>query len=696
MRPGSLVRAFTVALLCFASLARGQDRFASAHQTALAANPSGLHLKISFDPGQTTFHIGDTIKLNYELTADSPGKYVAGSRFFDRSTRSTLETFVVDRPAAASDPLREFWDLYTALYCSHYDSNRDPTLKLVPDSPQRDSFEITHYLRFKQPGTYRLYAITRSVVQVDANPREHAGPPLVSENFVTFQILPQDLTAAAKEVDAIFAKAHQQTSPRFLPADAFRLFEISTPQARTAAADLYTRRNNYPDADSIALATVLAPPSHTAAITLLDARLRNPALVIDEDLLLDLSLLRFIRANPKVTSSPVLTLPPVQSDPLREILARYRLSDFRAALATLDGRSPDIRASSARALDHLAGYSLCSKPLSESLSAAEYQKLHQLHLATLPDLPNRELTYELLNFGWAKDFSQDQVLPVLVQIYKSPPKENASFIRETTLHVIEKYDPAQARTLFREQVLNFDAPLDWNRIRSLNLPTGPDLDADLIRVLEDRWTERMTRVAPVIGLYATDSILDRVKKVYEVDGPNWPCSIEAGLLTYFLRVDPAYGTQKLGPALEAYNLKGASDCQRGHLLVDLAVLRHAPELRPFAESALNDPRPLVAAAGAQVTSFLAENTAFTPCDKLVARLRILHDEWPDFDPVKSDSALVQKWNSGYNELERMISINLVNASDSPEHAAAWKQALDLCVTDSCRNMLRQRLARSRF
>jgi len=41
-------------------------------------------------------------------------------------------------------------------------------LKLGPDFPQRDSFEVTHYLRFKETGRYRLYVVTRSVVSVDA------------------------------------------------------------------------------------------------------------------------------------------------------------------------------------------------------------------------------------------------------------------------------------------------------------------------------------------------------------------------------------------------------------------------------------------------------------------------------------------------------------------------------------------------
>jgi hypothetical protein len=229
----------------------------------------------------------------------------------------------------------------------------------------------------------------------------------------------------------------------------------------------------------------------------------------------------------------------------------------------------------------------------------------------------------------------------------------------------------------------------------MNLPPSADLDAELARILEDRWTDRMSRVAPIVGLYAGDSILPRVKKVYEVYGPDWPCSIEAGLLTYFLRIDPAYGSEKLGPALAAYYNRNGSDCHQTNLLVDLAVLRNSPELRPFVISALEDPRPTVAAAGARVIAF--GDQAKIPLQPLLARLHTLREEWPDFATRSHvEPEYLQKWNTGYNELEGMLSSDFVNSADTPENAAYCKQALDFCITDFCRKNLEQRIARSRY
>ncbi len=672
--------------------ARAQGTFEAQHQQALAANPSDVHLKITLDSAQTTFHIGETIRVKYAFTADAPGKYVAAARYLDRSQRSVLEAFFTDRPADAFDPLSDFWDLHSALSGSQFSAPREPTLKLDV-SPQFDTIELTHYLRFSKPGRYKVYVVTRSALPPKDPVKPQGGPAIASENSVTFQILPQELAAASHEVDEIVARASQQPAPRFTPVEAFRLFEIATPKARKAAASLYTHRNNYGWSDDIALATILAAPTHAEAIALLHAGLSDVSLVVDENLILELALLQFAQKNPSVNASVIRGSDRYAVAAWRSQLAEQVVVNWQLVAASVDRRAPDIRASTIHSLDHLSTYYFGSDLL--PVPPADRDRIRAQHLTTLPDQPAQELANDLLNFRWSASLPSDQVLAILQQIYSAPPAQSASFVRETALKEIAKLDPQKAQVLFRERVLQFDTPLDWNRIHSMNLPPSPEFDAELIRILEDRWTERMSRVAPIIGLYASDSILPRVKKVYEIYGPDWPCSMQAGILTYFLRVEPTYGVEKLGPALSAYYNRGGSDCHQTSLLVDLALLRNAPELRPFVSAALNDPRPTVAAAGARVAAFGDQAKISLP--PLLNRLRALHDEWPDYEThSNTDPEYVQKWKSGYSELESILSIDFVNSEDSPENAAIWKQALELCITDTCRNNLRQRLARSRY
>lgn len=685
--------AVLIALLLLSCMSLGQSAstFEKQHAQTLAANPPGLHFKIAVDGDLATFRIGQTIRLKYEFTADSADQYVAGARYLDYGQRSVLESFFTDRPADAYDPLQDFWAIHDALN-GHLSAPREPNLQLN-SSPQFDSVEVTHYLRFSKPGRYRLYVVTRSVIPRGAPVKEQGGPPLASENVVTIHISAQDQVAASHEIDEIVARAHQQPLPRFTTLDAFRLFEIGTPKARKASASLYTRRNPSVWSDDIALATVVASPARSEAIALLRARLRDASLVADERLITELSLEEWIQQNRKITAAAVRNADRTTINTWRGEWANRVAANWQLVAASIDRRPPDIRASTLHSLDHLSTYYFGSQLL--PIPLADRDRVRSLHLAAIPDLPYQELANDLLNFRGSTTLPSDQVLAILTQIYSAPPPQNASFIREVALKEINKIDPKKAQALFREHVLDLDTPLDWNRLRTMNLPPSADLDAELIGILEDRWTERMSRVAPIVGLYATDAILPRVKKIYEIYGPDWPCSIEAGLLTYFLRVDSQYGVDKLGPALSAYYDKGGSDCHQESLLVDLAILRNDPELRPFAVSALNDARPRAAVAGARVLAF--GDQAKIPLALLLARLHALHDDWPDFEARNNvDASYTQKWNSGYNELESALTTDFVNSGDSAENSTYCKQALDFCITDTCRESLRRRIARSKF
>lgn len=187
----------------WASFALASDTFEAQNEQALAATPPDVHLKISLDAAQTTFDIGDTIRLKYEFTADSPGNYVAGARFLDHGQRSVLESFFIDRPAEARDSLHDYWDFHRAID-GNISAPREPTLRLS-SSPQFDAIELTHYLRFSKPGRYRLYVITRSALPPGAPVKDQGGPAIASENIVTLRILLVPIIGGAEERDGAAA-----------------------------------------------------------------------------------------------------------------------------------------------------------------------------------------------------------------------------------------------------------------------------------------------------------------------------------------------------------------------------------------------------------------------------------------------------------------------------------------------------------
>jgi hypothetical protein len=424
-------RSALVALLVFAwvPLAAYANTFDSQHQQALAANPPGVHFTILLDSGQTTFHIGDDIRLKYQFTADSAVQYVAGARYLDYGQRSILESFFTDRPADARDPLADYWAIHAAM-AGNLSAPREPNLKLGV-TPQFDSVELTHHLRFSKPGRYRLYVVTRSVLSRGAAVTEQGGSPITSDNIVTIQILPQELLAASREVDQIVARAHEQPLPRFTPVEAFRLFEIATPKARQASASLYTRRNPSVWSDDIALATILAAPTRREAIALLRGRLRETSLVADERLITELSLAEFLQGNPQLTASRLRgadrgTIAAWQAEWSNRVAANWQL-----VAASIDHRAPDIRASTVHSLDHMSTYYFGAQLL--PIPVADRDRIRYQHLTAMPDLPYQELANDLLNFRWAKTLPSDQVLAILVQIYSAPPAQNASFVRDIAL-----------------------------------------------------------------------------------------------------------------------------------------------------------------------------------------------------------------------------------------------------------------------
>src|SRR5271167_4044209 len=89
--------------------------FDALHAEAAAANPSDLHLRLSLAGGRTQFHLGELVKVQYELTSDTPGEYRSGDLWYDLSERSRFESFISDRPANSADPLDGYWTIWETL-----------------------------------------------------------------------------------------------------------------------------------------------------------------------------------------------------------------------------------------------------------------------------------------------------------------------------------------------------------------------------------------------------------------------------------------------------------------------------------------------------------------------------------------------------------------------------------------------------
>ncbi len=694
------------AVVCGLTVFSRADDFKEKHEHAVTENPPGAHFTISLRDKQR-FRIGERITIDYKFTADTPGKYLAGASEKDLSGRSVFEHFVVDRPAEASDPLGGFFDLYSALYCSFIRYFQEPRKQLGPVSPADESVSLTQYLRFSKPGRYRIYAVTRQVILADArrplvrrkdlrpsvddsslfySQRDFAGPPLTSENIVEIEILSQDKAAAREEMEGIKTRTRASYDGRLTAPDAVRLFEIGTPQARQAAAELYPSNNDYYTSTASSyegLAAVLAAATHAEAVKLLQQRSLNPQIAPDYELFFELPVLQLLEKSPNLTGDEIRSGGQLNGDRWRKLMMTNLMAEYQAVKATLDQRSPAGRAVAIRFLQlnmDTKVHKACSVPI--PLPAEEAAQLRTLHLATLMDLPPNEQQRDLLSLRWTEGTPQDQLLPLLEKIYDNLP-QNSDLARIGILKEAGNFDPKLAGKMFRRRVIaqgwtpdlsNF-IPESW-----LDAFGAPDLDDYFAKVFASMHTDEMEHLAPLLARFGGASILPPIKQAYEVQGEKWPCSMQAGTLTYFLRTDPAYGAAKTSTALAYSFAQAEPGCRQESLLIDMALLRNAPELKTFADAIVDDPRPRLALSGVRV---LGLDYKHIPYERLAQRLRKLHEEWGDYRDHAQDQEYLSRWNSGYGRLEQNI-VTLLTSTTSPQLAPLWKDALTSCITDDCR------------
>jgi hypothetical protein len=700
---------FAVLIVCALSMsAAAADDFKAQHEHAVSANPAGVHFAIAVRDGQKRFRIGERITLDYTFTADAPGKYLAGASNRDQSGRSTYEKFVVDRPDDAADPLAGFFDLSAALYCDSIGLPLTSRKPLGPSSPATDSVSLTQYLRFHKPGHYRVYVTTQQVIRADARPvrtqprnplrpsvddpslfsgsYDFGGPPLTSDNIVEVEILPQDMKAAREEVEAIIARSKGRPDPVLATPDAVRLFEIGTPQARQAAAQLYPSNSIYYRSSGgpyEALAAMLTAPDRSETIELIRQRLLNPAIVPDQDLLAILPVLQVIQKNPGLTADDVRNGGRLNGDRLRNLMLTNIVAEYQTLMASLDQRAAADRAATIRLLHLNLGITkACSMPI--PLPAEDAEKLKRLHWATLLDLPERDLNTDVFNLRWAEGVPEEQILPVLEKAYNSLSVKSDQ-TRVVILRSIAGYDPELAGKLFRRRVIDYGwTPELSNFLQESWYESfgGADLDEYFGKVFSSAHTEEMERNAPLLARFGTAAVLPQIKQVYEVQDAKWPCSVQAGMLAYFLRVASAYGAPQTRIALEKSYKDKDLNCREQSLLASIAFLYQAPQLETLANEALDDARPLAAVGAAKTINIV--NARQMPYQHLLERLQKLHGEWPDYASHASDTAYTSRWKSGgYDGLEQILT-QLLTANPTSRAVALWPSVQDACVTDECR------------
>ena len=671
------------AAVCLGMAASPAADFDSQHASALAANPTDVQFRLALAGGRAQFHHGEAIKVRYELTSDTPQKYRSGDLWYDLSDRSRFESFVSDRPGDSADPLADHWTIWETLYNAHV-TRRLGSWKYLSQDPLVESWDLNEYLRFDKPGKYRIYAVTRHVVADWSPGRDpYAGGAPLASGVLEVEILPDDAEWEATQLEhAVETMTLAQRNERERTTAVKTIRYLQTPAALDAMVTHYTDASR--DTDAQLLSGMIGYHDHAAAVKRMERQLGAEDFGVTRFYLFSLGVMKLRQAHPEISGDELKRAEKPEQKRWRRELFDVLMPYYEQLIPAAEKKNPRARALTVDTLFHTSAlevYDFEKLPLPPE----KIEALRLRELAILPDLPPYEQFDRIANFGWAKNLPGEQVLPVLRKIYANPAGEAAGNIRQTRNYVLKDVNaisPEEGQRLLATAITEPHEAMNAREASNLPMTPSAELDNLLISKLEGRVTEEMKSASPLIGKFATPGILERVRAVYEVEKEAWPCDIEAGLLAYFLRVDPEYG-MKVYPAAAQYAAgRSTLSCQRPTLLGAISVLYYSQFVENAAVAQLQDANPRAVQDAAEMLRWHPTAPAQAA---LYARFQQFHEEWKDFDPAKAPADVRQKWDrSNAAGLELALVRAIAQSQPYRRNAEMLEQLGKLCVTDACR------------
>jgi hypothetical protein len=182
MKPATLL--FLCVLGCSLPVAYPQTVSEIPNKQGLANNPAGLKLLLRTKDGRSTFHLFETIPIEWEFSSSRPTTYsieldeamnFAGqANWFDVFPRDAV--FV---PYSAMG--------HRGVVCCESDK------RYLSSRPTILERELTDYLRFEKPGTYSVHLVTWRVFRGASKSNDFLASRLgLASNILTLTILPDD------------------------------------------------------------------------------------------------------------------------------------------------------------------------------------------------------------------------------------------------------------------------------------------------------------------------------------------------------------------------------------------------------------------------------------------------------------------------------------------------------------------------
>jgi hypothetical protein len=533
--------------------------------------------KVSIVSNQPEFRIGETIPLQLSFSSTVKDRYQVNMAQYDRSGRMNYEHFTVSPAQGALDPLGDYLAVGGGLTGYQFLSSAPWTIKL----------NLNEWMRFTQPGEYRLIISSSRVAVRDQSGPSGTSPVTASSNEITLKIIAADPVWQKRIFKDAVATLN---APAPLKAEQIEQYVTSRRQAvetlrflgnvdavREMAKRL--RGENSSELDHLCMLGLISSPDRSVARTALEEALADPDHPVDTNFL---GALRMLNSDTNALNADWQETQQRVVEELIAALPGKRGKALSISLSTAASQAWDLNALPKQTTDKLVG---------------------QL-VSMFDQLPLNDQN-SLLSFRWGK-IKSPEMLPILkryAQSYRDFPqmREAKAYgslqLSGSALRCWYELDPDGARPAIITEITRPRPRFDARVLGLLPDKTLPEVDFALVEhFIASDDVDGESNLASLIARYATDAILPQIIEKLDPKIGKWACAIQNPILAYVLRVSHGLARPRIEKAIAARG-EEFSACNHS-LFQTIYEIQNDPILEEIGIRSLDDPDPQVAMTAA--------------------------------------------------------------------------------------------------
>ena len=601
--------------LLLAGSASAQDSYLTRWREVQSLQPQTLQCTIEMP--KTIFFLGEVIPLKLLISSTEPKTFMI-------SPFPGLDEFVID-PAGTVEDLQK--QPRTFVYTG-------PGPSTLSDQPESFEKVLNESVRFKEPGTYRVYATSKRVQP--AVPDAGGRAVEIVSNIITLELRPAPENWVQQQIAAAVSTLEAPLTPSSWQArrDAHEVLRfVGTPDAMLALA-------KHMD-DQVDARGILDSPYRKQLLPLLEKRLTAPDQPVTSTYLETLAQLAEMSSRPE------------ESKTRWDVVEQKRNEYATRLFTTVLTKQSDARA--------ISMYTLLNDGVRGGVVTWLIANFH-----TLPSNMQSNLLYGSLN-----GLNVPAMVPLLREIYRDPPQPGMSDIAIRRLYELR---PDEARDLVIAEIRHPEKQLRFDTMAILRDETLPEVNQALAAQLEAG--ARQYSVDQLIARYATGDIVQRVEAVYRGRSQEYPSpNCASPLVFYLLKYDPPFGERELRRNLATTPLAAPLCYNLDFQIRDLGRHAMSPAFERLAIEYLSSPAVPIKKNVAEILGKYGSAAAQEP---LWHALEDLYSWW------QSHEEEIQKlphWE-GF-DYERTLRTALANADSWVLDEAGINRLLALCITRTC-------------